>query len=234
MDHKDLKIVAVLSFPVAVVSERLIGFEVKNFIINDERTQTQTNHLNATFEHLYIDMNEIKNFLGDGLDYKPEETFPQFILRMHYITYVLAFRTGMSLTIYDIYGGCAIGSDEVLDCEIDVQQPVEYHVHASLIPGTAGQCNSLIRSGLLDRKLVPVACSNKRGYQEIDVTSVYLNIEFIQILREKRLVLLGANNLYLSHRNNRRRGHPGNCVVVAGKDLVDLLVFMQMLSPGLP
>ncbi|RIB06911.1 hypothetical protein C2G38_2252945 [Gigaspora rosea] len=98
-----------------------------------------------------------------------EETFPQFILHMHHVTYSLAFRTGSSyITIHDIYGGCARGSNRVLDCDIDVRQQIEYYVRASLIPKTE---NSFSKPGLSDRSKLPVIVLNKNGFKEIDVTS---------------------------------------------------------------
>ncbi|CAG8832559.1 16729_t:CDS:2, partial [Gigaspora margarita] len=96
-----------------------------------------------------------------------EETFQQFVLHMHHITYSLAFRTGSTITIRDIYGGCVRGSNRVLDCNIDVQQQIEYYAHASLIPKTE---NGFSKPGLLDRTNLPIIVSNKNGFKETDVT----------------------------------------------------------------
>ncbi|CAG8771043.1 8617_t:CDS:2, partial [Gigaspora margarita] len=93
-----------------------------------------------------------------------EETFPQFVLYMHHVTYSLALRTSSTITIRDIYGGCVRGTNRVLDCNIDVRQQIEYYAHASLIPKTE---NGFSKPGLLDRTKLPIIVSNKNGFKEI-------------------------------------------------------------------
>ncbi|KAF0522607.1 hypothetical protein F8M41_015499 [Gigaspora margarita] len=124
-----------------------------------------------------------------------EETFPQFVLHMHHVTYSLAFRTGSTITIRDIYGGCVRGPNRVLDYNIDVRQQIEYYAHASLIPKTE---NGFSKPGLLDRTKLPVIVSNKNGFKEIDVTSgKYLVLLARQTKSADAIISVSENSVFI-------------------------------------
>ncbi|CAG8746234.1 13230_t:CDS:2, partial [Racocetra fulgida] len=186
--------------------------------------------------------------LLNPFDLLTEETFPQFILHMHHVTYTLVFRTGLPITIRDIYGGHVRGLDDVLNSRIDVQQSIEYHVHASLIPKTN---DGFIKPGLLDRQKLPVISSNKEGYKEIDVTSGRYLVLLARRTKSADAITPHADEQYKFslalesgqpiHTSSRGKigvdiileeekkakediqNIPDNCIIVAGKDLFDFV-----------
>jgi hypothetical protein len=54
-----------------------IGFEINNIVEHNELTKGLKDDLDATFEHIYINMDEIKSLLGPGLDDDVNNKYPQ-------------------------------------------------------------------------------------------------------------------------------------------------------------
>ncbi|RGB38346.1 hypothetical protein C1646_665499 [Rhizophagus diaphanus] len=53
-----------------------IGFEINNIVERNELTKDLKDDANATFEHIYINMDEIKSLLGPGLDDNANNEYP--------------------------------------------------------------------------------------------------------------------------------------------------------------
>ncbi|CAI2188724.1 15931_t:CDS:2 [Funneliformis geosporum] len=54
-----------------------IGFEINNIVEHNKLAKGLKDELNATFEHIYINMDEIKNLLGPGLDDDANNKYPR-------------------------------------------------------------------------------------------------------------------------------------------------------------
>jgi hypothetical protein len=54
-----------------------IGFEINNIVERNGTTKELKDQLDATFEHIYINMDEIKNLLGSGLDDDINNRYPR-------------------------------------------------------------------------------------------------------------------------------------------------------------
>lgn len=76
----------------------------------------------------YFDLSGIfDKLLLNPFNLLTEDTFPQFVLRMHQATYGLAFRLGIpTISFTEIYGGYSFCSKHFRACEIEVKQ-VEYY-----------------------------------------------------------------------------------------------------------